>query len=178
MKRHRDCFCDKYMVSFLWLSLLLAITGCNVVWNILNRSSLKQDISELALLHGAKITSSTCNMIDTSRQGYCIFSASEKEIRALADGLKLVHVRAEYVSNDAAYHTDNNTHERALIYLEQTIQPFEIYKVDNKTNIKTFFISGRPAQLRLKSGRAFEYFLLYYDPITLRACIFVCYAYG
>jgi len=178
IKKHIDPFYNKHVTAFLALSLFVMLAGCNVVWNILNRSSLRQDISGLALLYGVKITNPTCNMIDTSRQGYCIFLASEKEIQALAGGLKLVSVRAEAASNEAVYSTDDNAHERAMIYLEQTIKPFEIYKVADEANIRKFFIGGRPSSLHLASGRAFEYLLLYYDPTTLRACIFVCYAYG
>ncbi|MDD4954778.1 MAG: hypothetical protein PHP17_01920 [Candidatus Omnitrophica bacterium] len=170
---------NKFIVSGIIVSICFIAAGCNYLWNVLNRDALKKDIIELTLQCGVKISKPDCSMIDSSRQGYCKFTATEREITALVNGLKLNKVRAGLTADDLVRNMDiGNKHDNKIWGLEQTLKPFDIYKVKDRATIKAFLISGRPENLHLKSGRAFDYFLLYYDNVSSKACIFVCYSYG
>jgi len=153
--------------------------GCDALWNFSNRNSLKDDIVGLAVRYGVTIFNSECNMIGASRAAYCIFTAKEQDIEALASGLKLNKVRSGVSVDDLVNAKGEEAKADGEIWgLENMLKPFEIFKVNDKTKIKAFFIGNRPNQLQLASGRAFGYLLLYYDKASLRACIFVCYSYG
>jgi len=179
MKKYAVQLHNKLIILSVALFLCAITAGCNYVWNALNRNALKEDIAELASTCGVKISNPECNMIDTSRRGYCMFNSTEKEIMALVHGLKLNKVRPGLTAYDLVKNADTDIqYDSEIWHLEQILKPFDIYKVNNKTKINAFFANNRPDQLRLKSSRAFDYLLLYYDSISSRACIFVSYSYG
>lgn len=173
-----QCF-KKPLILGLVVFLCFIAAGCNFIWDASNSNSLKKDIVELTSQCKVKISKPDCNMIATSRQGYCKFTSTKKEIMALVNGLKLNKARAGLTADALVENTDmDSQYDREIWGLEQMLKPFDIFKVNDKTKIIAFLINGRPDQLHLKSGRAFEYLLLYYDAISSQACIFVCYAYG
>lgn len=178
-KRYLSQRYNKFSMIGLIMLLCFMVGGCDFLWNISTRSGLKEDILLLASQCGVKISNPICNMKNGSREGYCLFTASEQEVAALVNGLKLNEVKSGLTAGDLEKNIDiYKQYDVNFWGLENTLRPFDIFKVADRRNIKAFFVSGRPEQLHLKSHRAFDYLLFYYDNISSRACIFVCYSYG
>jgi hypothetical protein len=140
------------------LLLAVGLAGCDVMWNWLNRDELRRDVVGLLERHGVAPRDPACSMVGTTRTGTCRLRLECGRIPGLVEGLRL----AEAARGDPAI--DAWEREGGC---RSIAGPTKLYR------------SGRrPAELRLPSGSAFEYLLLYQIPGSDQVCIQVSYAYG
>jgi hypothetical protein len=151
------------MKSGLYLLLGLAIfgfVGCDFVWNIGNRGTLKSDLEKLI-----GITFNDCQMIGTTRTGSCSTPITVDELRSIADKLKLSAVSPEQDPAVPIEHRFKHLIARGGCNLPA-----------NAEIRKTF--EPRPAELHLGPGTGFEYLLIVRNAATGIACVQASYSYG
>jgi len=147
-------------MAFLTI-IVFALGSCEFIWDAGNRGSLKKDVNELMRTDGAMQQDIDCHMSGTSRTGTCEGRITYEEITKIISTLKLTRV------------TDNTpTDYEYSSWVKDG-------KCSSRQNLELRYKSKRRApELRLKSGSAFEYFLLFYNPEMNETCIQVSYAYG
>jgi len=159
----------RYPLTIFFLSLILInITGCETIWNYGNKRALKKDIIELFKKHGVAIKYPVCNMIGTTRDATCEFRASADQVSSLVRGLNLKEVGVESASKPNMLLKVNQANVGCL-----ACRSFK-----NVSKIKVFTSGHRPSELRLKSGAAFEYLILFQDLDTDKVCVQVSYSYS
>jgi hypothetical protein len=142
----------------------LMLTGCAPLWNAVNRSGLESDVRQLLKTAAVVPQHLYCRMLDSKRDASCTLQLSPSEtasvIRALA--LKSIHSLSDPPTSLARLNADAGPSCVA----------------GSASELASFGIAGRPNSLRLPSGSAFEYLLLFSNESTGQACIQVSYSYG
>jgi hypothetical protein len=139
-----------------------------MLWNYGNRPALKRHIVELFQKHGVTINDPVCNMIGTTRGATCEFQASAHQVSSLVQGLNLKEVGVESVSKPNMLLKVNQANVGCL-----ACRSFK-----NVLKMKVFTSGHRPNELRLKSGSAFDYLILFQDLDTDKVCVQVSYSYS
>jgi hypothetical protein len=140
----------------------IALSGCQVLWDFENRSSLKKDVNEL--ISKASVSADLrCHMIGTTRSGICEGGLSAAAVESIATQLNLTEVKK----------------------LDSSNYDLQVWLADGKSDLieglKTLRIyksKRRASELRLKNGSNFEYLLLFFDATKKMVRIQVSYAYG
>ncbi len=158
----------KFCRILLSFSLFFVICSCDLAWNLANRGSLKNDIQELFERYGVLLSDPVCDMIGTTRSGTCQFRASSVEIASLVLGLNLKEVETgEQLDVDLS-----------IKIPESKVGCLACRSFKEVRRMKVFQSERRAKELRLKSGRAFEYFIVFRDLDSDKVCVQVSYAYG
>lgn len=150
------------------LVILIALTACNPLWNQANRSGLESDVVELLERGYGVDARPECRMVGRTRTGTCILSTSADQVTRLVDSLDLQEITSPP--------DPGQTSTISLLEAEGGCVSRPAFD-DRETSEVYYEIDGR-SKLRLSSGRAFEYLLLYHRPETAELCIQVSYAYG
>lgn len=146
----------------------LTLLACNFLWNSANRVPLESDVKEVLAPATTARLDLKCALIETTRSGYCLFEANEKQIEGIAAGLDLEYRLASFENKETIPPVVS---EGKLGCLDENV----FSQVDG---LPAYYIGGRPDQLSLTSGGQFEYLLLLFNPETGQACTQVSYAYG
>ena len=137
-----------------------------MIWNYGNKWTLKKDIVELFKKHGVVINDPICNMIGTTRGGICEFRASVDQIASLIRGLRLKEI--EGASKDNLLSKIPQSKNGCL-----GCRSFK-----NVLRMRVYTSEQRPPELRLQSGAAFDYLILFQDLDTDNVCVQVSYSYS
>lgn len=156
------------LALFILSLILIYLTGCETIWKCGNNWTLKKDIVELFKKHGVVIADPVCNMIGTTRNATCEFSASAAQVSSLVKGLNLKEVQGEGESKD----------HLLLKSIPSNGGCLACGSFKNASKIKVYFSGRWPSELQLKRGTAFKYLILFQDLETDKACVQVFYAYG
>lgn len=151
------------LIIFLCLVLFLP-TGCNQI----NRAGLSGDLKVLFESHGVEISNTSCQMIDNSRTGYCSGNLTVKDTLNLIKKMQL-----DRFDN---YPVEAGKFNISISELNKGCRSLKGFEDDK--NIVIYWKSERPEQLRLNSGVAFEYLLLFQKLDGRRSCIQLSYSYG
>jgi hypothetical protein len=145
-------------------SLLLA---CDL-WTLANRTPLTTDVNELLSTAATTPLDLTCNMLEGTRSGYCLFTADEEMVEEMAARLELDARIASLADRSTVppIVTDGET---------GCLDPGIFGSVDG---LPAYWLGGRPDQLSLADGSQFEYMLLLFNNATGQGCVQVAYAYG
>jgi len=109
-----------------------------------------------------------CAMIGGTRSGYCVLPADATQVVSWADTLGL---SARAVSlQDVATLPPLASEVPVGCLDESTLEGIE--------GLPAYWITGRPAALKLEGGGQFEYLLLIHDPAAASVCLQASYAYG
>jgi hypothetical protein len=129
---------------------------------------LRADLAELLKGHGVSISRITCNMIGTSRSAACELRLSSEQVALLIKGLNLKELKGE-----------DQPEENLRIKIPHPKDGCLACPNFKEVHHTRVYMSGaRPPELRLKSGSAFEHFILFQDLQSDKVCIQVSYAYG
>ena len=148
--------------------IIIAITGCDAAWNLANRGSLRSDVTELFKNHGVTVSDLKCNMIGTTRSAVCEFRGKTDQVTSLVRGLKLKALEGGETSREALLRRIPEAPQGCLACF-----PFQ-----TASQMKIYMSERGAKELRLKSGGAFEYLILFQDLGSSRVCVQVSYAYG
>ncbi len=150
----------RHPAGLVFLASLLGVLSCERAWDLANRDSLRRDLTALCAAHGVKVEPCGCHMVGQTRDGVCHVRLDMGQIEWLATRIGLVRVdtlpegpRAELAARVAA-------------------------RCGGEGTRWTYAAFGRPASLRLPSGRAFEYLVVTVWAETGEACLSVGYAFG
>ncbi|MBK9063207.1 MAG: hypothetical protein IPL89_08430 [Acidobacteria bacterium] len=138
-----------------------ALVGCARAWDFGNRAGLLSDVTALLAAHGVTPRNLDCRMEGTTRDASCSFRAPAAEVEALARALALEQV-------------DLAADSRSPLFRLVALAPGRC----GARGVPASGAAGRPASLRLKSGRAFEFLVLFHADGAEEACLFLSYAYG
>jgi hypothetical protein len=148
--------------------LAAMLMACNFPWNVLNRDSLRADVAEVLALPDVDPLDLSCQMVGTTRTGYCLLTADSAWVEQIAGALAL-----EYrVASLARAETLPPMLSEGLVgcLASEDFGPVE--------ELPAYWVDGRPPALALGSGGQFEYLLLLHNPATHQVCVQVSYAYG
>jgi hypothetical protein len=155
-------------IGVFWILACFSFTGCELIWNYSNKPGLQRDISELFRAHGVTLNQLACNMIGTSRSATCEFRLSPEQITVIVKGLNLKESKGGSLPEENLWKKIPNSKRGCL----------DCKSFNGVKRIKVYMSEIRAPELRLKSGSAFEYFILFQDLETDRVCIQVSYSYG
>jgi hypothetical protein len=145
--------------------MMLCITACSSLWNRANAGALQVDVATLFEQSGIQVSLRDCNMVGTTRTGYCRFRVSDGTADALIQDFNLAPVvfeNATIAFIDAEFEAGCGLFPWIL----------------EGSNGQLYLISGRPQSISLPNGTSFEYLLLMFDASSGEACLQVSYAYG
>jgi len=148
---------------FSILGCLLA-AGCGSLLTVVNRSSLEFDVRQILKKAAVEPQQIQCRMVDTSRAGACTFRLSPLESEAIIRSLKLKDIAPSSIGDSYLAHLVAQREGSCI--------------TGNPGDLVTFAIAGRPKQLRLAGGSAFEYLILTVNKSTEEACLRTAYSYG
>lgn len=148
--------------------IIFITAGCDIPWNAANRKTLEKDFSALVGNCGVEITEVKCHMLGSTRDAVCVFKATREQIDDIKKGLKLKAVVAGSEEQRFAEQIEDSSSHKS----------FQEFKSSSGQSLERYFSKRRAKELILKKGTSFEYFLLYYDPSSGRACVLLSYAYG
>ncbi|MCJ7513490.1 MAG: hypothetical protein MUO23_11035 [Anaerolineales bacterium] len=153
--------------ALLLLVLSILLTSCGPLWNAVNRSTLKLDVAE-ALGPQALDLQLRCEMVDSTRTGYCLVPADREQVIGWAGALGM---SASTASTASAQTLPPLASEGRV----GCLAPENFGDVEG---LPAYWVGGRPEALILSGGGRFEYMLLLHNPDTGQACVQVSYAYG
>jgi hypothetical protein len=144
--------------------MVLFVTGCPSAIERANRGSFERHVRELLQKADLADLVIDCRMNSATRDGKCEFSADRAQIETLARALALVAASADSPQDRIA----------------RSSQRFSALgqRYREGQGITVYVAAGRPPQLRLEDGSAFEFCVLYFDEAGGRACLELSYAYG
>lgn len=154
--------------SVLAAVLCLNMIACSSLWNLTNRNSLIANVTEVLAATGEDQLELTCQMVDTTRTGYCIFDAHKELIEQIATRLGLDYRTASLEEPDTL----------PPLGSEGMMGCLSAGVFDNIEGLPAYWVGGRPITLSLSDGGQFEYLLLLYNSLTEQSCVQVSYAYG
>ena len=143
----------------------LFFTSCGPAWNRLNVGGLERDVESLLTQADIEVDLQGCNMIGTTRSGYCRFQDADGDAAAIIQAFNLHQVVLENATVpfiDAEFEAGCGSFPWIL----------------DGSGGAFYIISGRPEVLVLPTDTSFEYLLLMYEPSSGDACLQVSYAYG
>ena len=138
-------------------ALLLGLGGCRWAWNLWERGDLARDVKALLAREGILVKDVQCRMFGTLDSGACILPLTAEQTTTLVAALRLrVLVPTEPMREFKGGCSDT--------------PPFD-------TGFVRMFRSSavRPAELKLRGGRSFEYIYLFHHPTSSIACVQVLY---
>ncbi len=159
---------SKILTGLLLILAFGYLPGCETIWNYINQPTLKRDVVELFRSHGVALNNPCCRMIGTSRSARCELRLTPEQVNLIVKGLNLKASKLEYLAEGNPWIKIPEPKRGCL-----TSKFFQGVK-----QVNVYGVEGRPPQLRLKSGSAFEYFILFQDLESDNVCIQVSYAYG
>ena len=143
----------------------LLISSCSALWNRANVGALQADIESLFGQVDLEIPLQECNMVGSTRTGYCRFRDPDEISVRLIQRLDLAPVALENATI-------------AFIDAEFEAGCGSFPWILDGSSGEFYLISGRPQSLSLANGVSFEYLLLVFEESSGEACIQVSYAYG
>ncbi len=138
-------------------ALLLGLGGCRWGWNLWARGDLARDVKSLLAREGILVKDVKCRMFGTLNSGACVLPLTAEQTKTLVGALRLrVLVPTEPMREFKGGCSDT--------------PPFD-------TGFVLMFRSSavRPAELKLRDGRSFDYIYLFHHPTSATACIQVLY---
>ncbi len=151
------------IILFLCLVIFL-LTGCDQI----NRAGLSGDLKVLFESHGVEMSNTNCQMIDNSRTGYCSGNLTETDTFNLIKKMQL--------NRFGKYPVEASKFNISISELNKGCRSLE--GLEDDKNINIYWKSERPKQLRLNSGVAFEYLLLFQKRDGRGSCVQLSYSYG
>ncbi|HET7873901.1 MAG TPA: hypothetical protein VFN71_00140 [Methylomirabilota bacterium] len=142
------------------LLAVLALGGCEFLWNLGNRGTLTRDVTELFEAHGIALEKPVCHMIGTTRDATCAFQLSGEQLAIAVQRLGLSEM--------------SEGRPRGVRQPSCELPP----AVDSGRPIRAYESGRQPKGRALSSGGAFSYLLLYHRADTREVCVQVSYAYG
>ena len=167
--RSRSRLSARRIVLLLPLVMLL---GCDAVWNILNRGALRHDVMTLMGETPDTLGSMSCRMSGTTRDGTCLFHGSVDLVNRVA---RRVELRPWVPSPDEAM-VKRFPYDGLIKNGCRSMPAFS--DVFGPSPVSVYESVRRAPTLRLPSGRAFEYLVLFHNRQTDDACVDTSYAYG
>ena len=143
----------------------LLIPSCSSLWNRANVGALQSDLESLFEEMDLEVSLQECNMVGSTRTGYCRFQDKDGISDGMIRGFNLIPVALENVTI-------------AFIDAEFEAGCGSFPWILDGSSGEFHLISGRPQSLNLANGTSFEYLLLVFEDSSGEACIQVSYAYG
>jgi hypothetical protein len=151
-----------YLTVFLPI-LLTACVGCGAIWNTTaNTPSFETDLTSL-LKERAQSTlyKPQYRMIGETKSAVCEFKALPQNINTIANAFDMTEIPSG---------------SKTLTYINYNYQNSKLGTLFKEgKDVKAYGVFGGPAKLKCKSGGAFEYMILFYQPKTNQASIETCY---
>jgi hypothetical protein len=151
------------------LLILATLTAsCGSLWNMANRDLLRSGMVEVLSPIAVASDDLECQMIGSTRTGYCLLATTPEMVTTIATSLALDY---RVANPDDPITLPPIAGEGKLGCLSSEV-------FGEVRGLPAYWIAGRPEQLKIKGGGQFEYMLLLFNPATGRSCIQVSYAYG
>ena len=150
----------------LWM-ILFTISACEWLWDAGNRGTLTRHVAELLKNNGVEARGLECRMVGTSRAGECTIQLTAQEAQRVIPGLGLRKEEEALGANEMGRQNPEVTGDWKSRSQER-----------KRSSVAVFGIFGRPANLRLKDGSAFDFFKLVITRSLNGGKISVAYSYG
>ena len=148
--------------------LPLIVASCSSLWNWGNRGALIGGMVEVLAPIQVVADDLECEMIDSTRSGYCLLTTTPEMVMTIATSLAL----------DYRVANPDDPHSLPPIAGEGKTGCMSSEVFGKIRGLPAYWIAGRPEQLRISGGGQFEYMLLLFNPVAGQSCIQVSYAYG
>jgi hypothetical protein len=148
-------------------AIAMTTLACGSLWNLANRGSLAADVHEAIGIDQASLPLK-CQMIGSTRSGYCRGEFAEVQAEGIAARLGL---NASTVDLQDAASVPPLAYEGEVGCLDEDVLP-------GVNGLPVWWVDGRPPGLALASGAQFEYLFVVLDPVSGVGCIQVSYSYG
>lgn len=153
-------------LHFALISIFLM--ACDGAWNRGNEPGLRADLKDLLARAEIAAPDLNCRMIGTTRDAIVSVNLSKEQVAALVKAIGL-----------AEYKNPLGDARRFPLELSDAARECPLAAAWEKDKgISMLAVMGRPASLRLTSGRNFEYLFFFYREEGGEVCIFVSYSYG
>jgi hypothetical protein len=139
------------------LAALLLLTGCSVVFDIVNKRGLKSDLNAFFQEKGLSVPLKSCKMVQGSRSGYCFTSAGEQELQEL---IQVFNLQPENLTG---------------------LKPMDFARgCGSAMKADRLYISwgNRPENLRIGPGKAFDYLYVSTSTKNTKSCIQTSFSFG
>ena len=150
------------------LVLALLLASCSSLWNVATRDLLRSGMVEVLSPIGTTADDLECEMIGSTRSGYCLLETTPEMVMTIATSLAL----------DYRVANPDDPHTLPPIAGEGKTGCLSSEVFGEIRGLPAYWIAGRPEQLQVSGGGQFEYMLLLFNPGTGQSCIQVSYAYG
>ena len=154
------------------LGTILALSGlaaaCGQIWSRSTALSLERDLATLLGTPGLSDSAPNCNVLGTTRTGFCVYEATEAELSSIVAQLDLLPFTLEA---DGSGSSVGPAEEVSAGCLDQP-------GFENPRRVVAFESDRRADTIRLENGVAFEYLLVFFEPVGGGICIQASYAYG
>lgn len=147
---------------------LVALSGCDLLWNLSNRGALRADLTDVLSRAGMTPSLERTGMIGSSRSGYAIFPCDPAQIEPLVRGLALGELDTR---SESGFFYRPEVHWARQNLPELFSDPGQIQA----------YLREEPYpgdRLVLKSGSRFTYLFLIFHIPSRRVYVQVAYAYG
>ena len=148
-------------------AVALITLACSSLWNLANRGSLAADVQEAIGIDRASLPL-RCQMVGSTRSGYCVAGISVDQAEEIATRLGL---------NASTVDLLDTASVPPLAY-EGEVGCLGDEALPGVNGLPVWWIGGRPPDLALSSGGQFEYLFLVVDAVSGAGCIQVSYSYG
>jgi hypothetical protein len=160
------------MKTMRWLGVLLALSSlaaaCGQIWSRSTALSLERDLATLLGTPGLSDSAPNCAVLGTTRTGFCVYEATEAELSSIIDQLALQPFTVEADGSGSSVGPASEVSAGCLA------QP----GFENPRRVVGFESARRAETIRLEEGVAFEYLLVFFEPVGGGICIQASYSYG
>lgn len=155
-----------------WLGVITALSflagACGQIWSRSTALSLERDLATLLGPPGLSDTAPNCAVLGTTRTGFCVYEATETELSSIVAQLDLLPITVDADGSGSSVGPAGEVSAGCLA------QP----GFENPRRVVGFESARRAEVLRLENGLAFEYLLVFFEPVGGGICIQASYAYG
>ena len=160
------------MKTLYRLGALLALSGlaaaCGLVWSRSTALSLERDLATLLGTPGLSDSAPNCAVLGTTRTGFCVYEATEAELSSIVAQLDLLPFTVDADGSGSSVGPAGEVSDGCLAQ-----SGFE-----NPRRLVGFESTRGAETIRLEDGVAFEYLLVFFEPVGGGICIQAAYAYG
>lgn len=151
------------------LLLLICLTAaCGQIWSRSTATALERDLATLFGAPGLSDTAPSCAVLGTTRTGFCVYEGTQAELASISARLEL---KPFTVESDGS---GSSVGPAAEVDAGCLAQP----GFENPRRLVSYESERRSETIRLENGTAFEYVLMFFEPVAGAICVQASYAYG
>jgi hypothetical protein len=144
------------------------IASCGQIWSRSTATALERDLASLIGTPGLTDSAPNCIVLGTTRTGLCVYEGTQAELASIVSRLDLLPFTVESDGSGSSLGVD------AEIAAGCLAQP----GFENPRRLVSYESTRRAETIRLDNGTAFEYVIVFFEPVVGALCVQASYAYG